>query len=144
MARKEGSENLSSAPAKASNRKTRWPRCRRRPARARQTTAGAAPAAPVWVPAASMVAASVRDLAAENPIGPAGITEDQRHEYGHAEQHEDLAVFGRGRLPDRDALRYDIGPHADAETGIGQRKQQQRQKERSVVLPRGEAAQQQH
>ena len=91
-----------------------------------------------------MIAAPGLHLAAEHPIGPRRIAENQRDQHGDAEQHEDLAVLRRGRLPDGDALRHDIGIHADAEAGIGQREQAQRQEERLVVLFPGEAAQQQN
>src|SRR5882762_4452415 len=90
-----------------------------------------------------MITALGSHLAAEYIIGPRRIAENERYQYGDADQHEDLAAAGRRRLPDGDALRHDIGPHADAEPGIGQREQRQRQKERPVVLLAGKAAQQQ-
>src|SRR5450759_1926758 len=136
-------ESLTSARATAASHRTRWPPCRRRRAKGLRTTTGAAPAAAAFAPGASMIAAPGLDLAAEYPIGPRGIAENQRYQTANAEQHEDLAVLRRCRLPDGDALRHDIGPHADAEPGIGQCEQRQRQKERLVVLPGGEAAQQQ-
>src|ERR1700687_278008 len=82
-------------------------------------------------------------FAAEYPIGPRGVAENERYQHGNAEQHEELTVLWRCRLPDGDALRHDIGPHADAEAGIGQREQGQRQKERLLILSACEAAQQQ-
>src|ERR1700677_3536332 len=118
-----------SARSIAAARTTRWRPRRRRRARGLRTTTGAPPAVVFWAAEALMIAAPGSYLAAKHPIGPRGVAEDQRHEHGHAEQHEDLAVLGRCRLPDGDALRHDIGPHADAEPGIGQRKQRQRQKE---------------
>ena len=135
-------ESLTSARATAASHRTRRPPRRRRRAKGLRTTTGAAPAVAVFAPDASMIAAPGLDLAAEHPIGPRGITENQRYQTGNAEQHEDLAVLRRCRLPDGDALRHDIGPHADAEPGVGQREQRQRQKERLIVLPVGEAAQQ--
>src|SRR5229473_2407594 len=97
------------------------PPWRRRRARALRTTTGVAPAVAGFAPSASMVAAPGPDLAAEYPIGPSGITENEGHKDGDADQHEQLAVLRRCRLPDRDALRHNIGPHADAKSGIGQR-----------------------
>src|ERR1700710_2902101 len=96
----------------------RWSPCRPRRARVRQTTTAAARAAPASVREASMVAALGIDLAAKYPIGPAGVAEDQRHHDGDADQHQDLAVFRCGRLPDVDALRHDVRVHADTEPGI--------------------------
>src|SRR5277367_6630234 len=46
-------------------------------------------------PLASMIAALGPDLAAENPIGPRGIAENERDQHGDAEQHEDLAALRR-------------------------------------------------
>src|SRR5439155_25096961 len=90
------------------------PQCRRRQAKGQRTTAGAAATGEVSAPSASMVSALRFHLAAKHPIGPGGIAEDQRYQHGNAEQHEDLAVRRRRGLPDRDALRHDIGIHADA------------------------------
>src|SRR5258706_12532254 len=104
-----------------------------------KTTSGAAPAAEAFAHSASMITALGPYLAAEYPIGPRGIAENERYQHGNAEQHEELAVPWRCRLPDGDALRHDIGPHADAEAGIGQREQSQRQKERPGSLFVGEA-----
>ena len=67
---------------------------------------------------ASMMPAFRSYLATKHPIGPRGITEDQRDKHGDAEQQEDLAVLRCGRLPDRYALRHDVGIHADAKPGI--------------------------
>src|SRR4051794_22187688 len=83
----------------AVTRMQRWQRCRPRRARAPQTTTAAAPAAPAFSQASSMVAALRPDLAAEYPVGPCGITQDQRYHDGNADQHQDLAVLRRGRLP---------------------------------------------
>src|SRR5260221_14701285 len=87
-----------------------------------------------------MITAPRPYLAAEDPIGPSGITENERYQHGHPDQHEDLAVLRRSRLPDRDALRHDIGIHADTQPGIGQPEQYQHQKERPGVLLLPEAA----
>src|SRR5690606_8652362 len=66
----------------------------------------------------SVIAGVGIDLAAKHPVGPARIGEDDGNHDRHPDQHEGLAVGGCGRLPDCDAARYDIGPHADAEAGI--------------------------
>src|SRR6201991_4530427 len=97
----------------------RWQPCRRRRARVRQTTSAAAQAALAFVREASMVAALGLHLAAKHVICPGGIAENHRYQDGDTEQHEDLAVLGRSRLPDGDAARHDVRPHADAEAGIG-------------------------
>src|SRR3546814_18828635 len=55
------------------------------------------------------------DLAAEDPVGPGGVAEDQRDQHDRAYEHEYLAAFRRGRLPDRDAARNDVRPHRDGE-----------------------------
>src|ERR1700704_6244187 len=136
-------ESLTSARAIASRNRIRGRRCRPRRAKVGQTTTGAAPAVAAFAPDASMIAAFGPYLAAEYPIGPRGITENERDKNGNANQHEELAALGRCRLPDGDALRHDIGPHADAEASIGQREQRKRQKERLVIPLVGEAAQQQ-
>src|SRR5205814_8154903 len=104
-------------------------------------TTGAAPAVAVFAARASMIAALGPHLAAEYPIGPGGITQNQRYQHGNPDQQEAQTVLRRRRLPDRDALRHDIGIHADAESGIGQREQRQRQKERLIVPLAGEVAQ---
>src|SRR4051794_4908546 len=98
----------------------RWRPCRRRRATARRTITGAAAAARVFAPAASMVAALRLDLAAKHVIGPRSIAENHRYQDGDTEQHEDLTVLGGCRLPDGDALRHDVRVHADTEPGIGQ------------------------
>src|SRR5262249_20016115 len=104
----------------------------------RRTTAGDVTAVAVFAPKASVIADAGADLAAEDPIGPTGIGEDERNQDRDSKEHEDLAVLGRSCLPDRDALRHDIGIHADAEANIRERKQCQRQEERPGVLPGGE------
>src|SRR5947208_3658311 len=94
--------NASLIPAQSTavTRMQRWQRCRPRRARAPRTTSAAAPAAPAFSQAPSMVAALGPDLAAEYPVGPCGIAEDQRYHDGNADQHQDLAVLRGGRLPD--------------------------------------------
>src|SRR5947209_4037958 len=94
---------------------------RRRRAKVPRTRTGAAAAAPASASGPSMIAALGPNLAAEDPISPPGVAEDQRYHDGHADQHQDLAVFRRRSLPDVDALRHDVRIHADAEPGIGQR-----------------------
>src|ERR1019366_9853016 len=93
---KKGPESLTSARATAASHRKRWPPCRRRRAKGRRTTTGAAPAAAVFARLASMIAAPGLDLAAEYPIGPRGIAENERYQTGKPEQHEDLAIL-RGR-----------------------------------------------
>ena len=80
----------------------------------------------VFVSKASMIAALGPDLAAKYPIDPRGIARNQRHQHGNADQDEDLAGLWRRRLPDGDALRRDLGIHADAKSrsanNVGARK----------------------
>src|SRR5580704_16882322 len=109
------------ARATASGRRRQCQPCRRRRAKGLRTTTDAAPAAADFEHRASMITAFGPDLAAEYPIGPAGVAQNQRYQDGHAVQHEDLAALGRSRLPDGDAPRYDIRIPADAESEIGQR-----------------------
>src|SRR4051794_38922366 len=136
-------ESLTSARAIASSHRIRCRPCRPRRAKARQTTTGAGPTGAAFASPSSMIAALGSHLAAEHPIGPGGVTENEWYQNGHADQHEDLTVLRRRRLPDGDALRHDIRPHADAEPRIGQREQHEGQKERPIVLLVGEAAKQQ-
>src|SRR5579864_7990195 len=98
-----GAKTLISVQSRAAGQTRSGRRCRRRRARALRTTAAAASAGVDFAPAASMITAPVPDLAAEHPVSPCGVAEDQRHQHADAEQHEDLAVLGRGGLPDRDA-----------------------------------------
>src|SRR5436305_11108652 len=107
-----------SARSTAAVRTQQSPQCRRRRTTALQTTTTAAAAAPALERAVSMIAAPGPDLAAKYPVRPSGVAEDQRYHDGHADQHQDLAVFRRGGLPDVNALRHDPGIHADAEPGI--------------------------
>src|SRR6187200_3348277 len=95
---------LISARSTAAGRTTPRSRSRPRRATAPRTTAGAAPMAADWARMGSMIAAPGPYLAAEDIIGPAGVAEDQRDQHGDADQHEGLAVLGRGRLPDGNAL----------------------------------------
>src|SRR6202007_617201 len=90
-------------------------RCRRPRAKGPRTTGGDGRAGVGWRAEASVIAVAGANLAAKHQIGPGGVAEDQRDQDGDADQHEELAVLRRGGLPDRDALRYDIGIHADAE-----------------------------
>src|SRR3546814_7988835 len=55
----------------------------------------------VSLQAASSMITFVGDLAAENPIGPGGVDNNQRHGDCHADEHEDLASLGRGGIPNR-------------------------------------------
>src|SRR5580765_1135829 len=50
--------------------------------------------------ASRLMIAMFADLAAEYPIGPARIGKDDRDQDRGADQHEDLALIGRSRLPD--------------------------------------------
>src|SRR3546814_2197714 len=59
----------------------------------------------------SMVAVRA-DLAAEHPIGPAGIGQDHRQDDDDADEHEALALRWCRRLPDRHRARDDIGIEA--------------------------------
>src|ERR1700704_3956378 len=102
-------QGLTSGQSTASSQRLRCRRRRPRRAKGRQTTRGAAPAVAVLAAPASMIAAPGSHLAAEYPIGPRGIAENDRYQHGHADQHEELAAMGRCRLPDRDALRHDVG-----------------------------------
>src|SRR4051794_2632176 len=120
---------LISARSTAAGKTKSGPPCRRRRAKARQTTTGAARAVADLAQPASMIPASGSDLSAEDPIDPSGIAEDQRYQHGDANQHQELTVLRRGRLPDRDALRHDVGIHADAESRIGEHEQYERQQE---------------
>src|SRR5438034_6860640 len=114
---------LISARATAEAHKPRRPHCRGRRAKRLRTTTGAAAPVAAFAFRTSVVAALAPYLAAEYPIGPGGVTEDQRYQHGNPEQQEDEAVLRCRRLPDGDALRHDIGMHADAEPRIGQREQ---------------------
>src|SRR5262249_49913658 len=85
----------------ASHRRSRlpWPRL---PARARQTTTGDRSVAAAL--STSVIAGVGCHLAAEDPIGPSGVAEDQRYQDRHSDQHENLTVLRGGCLPDGDAL----------------------------------------
>src|SRR5205085_8126087 len=97
-------KSLTSAPARAASQGIARRPCRRRPARAQRTTTGVVPAgagsALGFACSASVISALGPHLAAEDPIGPRRISQNERHQHGDAEQHEDLAVLRRGRLPD--------------------------------------------
>src|ERR1700687_617645 len=134
-------ESLTWARATASSHRTGCRPCRRRRARAERTTTGVARAVAAFAHHASMITAPGSHLAAEYPIGPRRVTENQRYQHGHADQHEELAALRRRRLPDGDALRHDIGIHADAKSGIGQQEQRQGQEERLVIPFVGERPQ---
>src|SRR5258707_13894621 len=135
---------LISPRATAEGHRPQWPRCRHSRARGLRTTTAAAPAAAVLAARASMIAALGSHLAAEYPIGPGRVAENQWYQHRNPDQQEAQAALRRRRLPDGDALWHDIGIHADAEPGIGQREQRQRQKERLIVPSVGERAQQQN
>src|SRR3546814_13033107 len=75
------------------------------------------------------------DLAAEDPVGPGGVAEDQRDQHDRAYEHEYLAAFRRGRLPDRDAARNDVRPHRDGEPDHRQGENDEREQERQPVTP---------
>src|SRR5205823_9557985 len=139
----EWPKSLTSAPARAASQRIAWRPCRPRAARAQRTTTDVVPAdagsALGFACPASVISALGPHLAAEDPIGPRRISENERHQHGDAEQHEDLTVLRRGRLPDGDALRHDVGIHADPKPGIGEHEQRQRQEERLAILSLGEA-----
>ena len=66
------------ARSRAAGRTRSAPPCRRRRAIARRTTASAVSADAVSAHPASVIATSRPDLAAEHPVGPGGIDQDQR------------------------------------------------------------------
>src|SRR5687767_13512851 len=104
---------LISARSTAAGKTKSAPRCRRRRARARRTTTAAAAAGEEASARSALMVPALRfDLAAKHPIGPGSIAEDERDQSGDADQHEELAVLRCRRLPDRNALRHDIGIHA--------------------------------
>src|SRR5689334_890851 len=87
-----------SASATAASRMTAARRCRRRTATVRRTKAADAPEV---ASAPSMIARSRFDLAAEHPVAPAGIGENEGNQERHTDQQKELAVARRGGLPDR-------------------------------------------
>src|SRR3954462_2122426 len=87
--------------------------------------------------ASRLMIAMLADLAAEHPIGPAGISEDDRHQHSGAGEHEALARIRRGRLPDRDPAWNDVGPDRDGEARHGEQEQQEADQEgHPVAAPR--------
>ena len=82
------------------------------------------------------------DLAAEHPVGPAGIGDDQRHRYRDADQHKYLASLGSGRIPDRHTAWHQVRPHAYAQARHTKDEDTERKQERCrVVIPRKRAKQ---
>src|SRR3546814_9732204 len=75
------------------------------------------------------------DLAAEDPVGPGGVAEDQRDQHDRAYEHEYLAAFRLGRLPDRDAARNDVRPHRDGEPDHRPGEHDEREQERHPGPP---------
>src|SRR3546814_5729122 len=88
----------------------------------------------VSLQAASSMITFVGDLAAENPIGPGGVANNQRHGDCHADEHEDLASLGRGGIPNRHGRRYDVRPHRYAEPGHTEEEQRQAEPE-GLAMP---------
>jgi hypothetical protein len=58
----------------------------------------------------SMITCVGPDLAAEYPIRPGGVAEDDRQQKQRAEDQEGLRTRRRGRVPQADARRHDVGP----------------------------------
>src|SRR3954447_20552306 len=91
---------------------------------------------PSRVPASKRVPAfpsmiSVRaDLAAEHPIGPAGVSENDRHDDDSPDQHEQLALWRSGGVPDRHRTRHDIGVNADPKSDEAEKEESERKEER--------------
>src|SRR3954452_11993541 len=84
------------------------------------------------------VIAVAADLAAEDPVRPCGVGEDQRYDHGGADQHEELARCRCRSVPDRDRARNDVGEYADPEPDKAKQEQCERDQE---WPPLGAAAQ---
>src|SRR5579883_1657555 len=72
----------------------------------------------------SMIADIGAHLAAEHPIGPARVHEDDRQEEERADQEKGLGVRRGGGLPQGEPIRYDHRPQADADAEIGHEEEQ--------------------
>src|SRR3546814_13015277 len=86
----------------------------------------------------SMVAVRA-DLAAEHPIGPAGIGQDHRQDDDDADEHEDLALRWCRRLPDRHRARDDIGIEAHPQPDEAEEEDRQRHQEGQPLTAAPEA-----
>src|SRR5829696_5808250 len=89
-------------------------------------------------PSPSVVSAGLdllRHLAAEDPVGVAGVEEGQRHHDREADKREELRVHRVRRLPDGDVRRHDIGKEADREAGIAEKEEGDGEEERAVLSP---------
>lgn len=62
------------------------------------------------------VISSFIDLASEHPIGPCGVGDDDRDEYARTDEHEDLASFRCGGIPDRHPPRNNVGPYRNSQS----------------------------
>ena len=74
----------------------------------------------------------VAHLAAEHPVRPAGVGEDDREQHHRADQHEAQARLRRRRLLDAQRTRHHVREHADAQAEKGQREQAEGEQERRV------------
>src|SRR5579863_823538 len=77
----------------------------------------------------SVITDVAAQLAAEHPIRPAGIHEDDWQQRHRANEEEGLCAWWRGGLPDRVVTRYDHRPQTDRNTKIRHQEQGDREKE---------------
>ena len=75
-------------------------------------------------------------FAAEDPVGPSGVADDQWHGDGDPDEHEYLATFRCGGIPDGKGRRHDIGPDRDSQTGHAEEEHAERQPE-GLAVPLG-------
>src|SRR5215211_1080035 len=72
---------------------------------------------------ALVVARPSTNLAAEDPIGPRRIPNDDRQEEQRADEEKGLRAGCGGRIPETDGMRDDVWPQADREADIAHREQ---------------------
>src|SRR6201996_2220247 len=72
------------------------------------------------------------DLAAEHPVCPTGVDQDDRDNDHRADQQEELTRLGSRGIPDGDGSRNDIRVNGDAQPDESEQEQTQREKKRQL------------
>jgi hypothetical protein len=69
---------------------------------------------------ASMISFALAQLPAEHPVDENRVAEDDRQHHQRTHQHENMGCGRRGRLPNRQRRRNDIGEIRDQKSEIAQ------------------------
>jgi hypothetical protein len=83
-----------------------------------------------------MIPLALAQLSAENPVDENRVAKNDRQHHQRSDQHEDMGCRRRGRLPNRQRRRNDIGQIRDQKSEIAQQEKSDGCEERKATSGR--------